>query len=63
MKAKPIEPKQRWVPLADPVEIAALKLAGKWKPGIPLWGERNGIIWAESVELKTWREGRTGKRL
>lgn len=64
-KAKAAEPKQRWVPIADPVEIADLKKTGKWKPETPLWREVDGAMWAESGDLKIWRAARisTGKRL
>lgn len=59
-----VEPKRRWVPITDPVEVAALRLAGKWKIGIPLWSNYGGTVWAESVDLKIWRDARLqeGKR-
>lgn len=62
---KVVEPKLHWRQVTDPVEIAALKLAGKWKPGIPLWAIRDGNMWAESGDLKIWRDARlqVGKRL
>lgn len=57
-RAPIIEPKKHWQPVNDPVEAAALKLAGKWKVGVPLWRNVDGVIWAECVDFKLWREAR-----
>lgn len=56
--------KKHWRPVTDPVEVAALKLAGKWKVGIPLWRNIDGIVWAECGDFKLWRDARVqeGKR-
>jgi hypothetical protein len=54
-RAKPDE-KKHWRPVTDPVEVAALKLAGKWKVGIPLWRNVDGNMWAECGDFKLWRD-------
>lgn len=60
------EPKLRTTPITDPVEIAALQHAGKWRETIPLWRQNGETLLVGEVDvLKTWREARAniGKRL
>lgn len=55
--------KPRAVPVTDPIEIAALQHAGKWRENIPLWRQNGDTLLVGEVDvLKAWREGRTGKR-
>lgn len=59
---KTIEPKPRTAPVIDPIEIAALQHAGKWREGIPLWRQNGDTLLIGEIDvLKTWREARTGK--
>lgn len=59
---KATEQKPRTAPVTDPIEIAALKHAGKWREGIPLWRQNGETLLVGEIEvLKTWREARRAK--
>lgn len=54
--------KPRATTITDPVEVAALIKAGKYREGIPLWRPNGETLLVGEVDvLKTWRENRTGK--
>jgi hypothetical protein len=59
-------PKPRTTTIADSLEIAALKAAGKYKETVPLWRQNGDTLLVGEIDvLKTWREARvtSGKNL
>ena len=51
--------KTRTTIVADPVEVAALQAAGKYREGVPLWRKNGDTLLVGEIEvLKTWREKR-----
>lgn len=58
--------KPRTTTIADSVEIAALKAAGKYRENVPLWRQNGETLLVGEIDvLKEWRVARanSGKRL